>query len=165
MQDSAKNYFAPLGELVVRFNNLELLLGGFIASLAHLDSQKGLCITAEMSFSRKLDALKSLLEFCVQDEVSRSIIEELIKKMSACEQKRNTFIHSAWIPDISNQTISRVKSSAKRKRGLQFGLHDASVEEIKLVNTELESVSGNLTRIWTDLQSANIAEGPLNKNG
>ncbi len=76
MSKSIEQIYAPIGELVVKFQELELLVSALVIELSKMDYNVGLCITSETSFSRIVAALSSLSKVRITES---SIIDAIIK--------------------------------------------------------------------------------------
>jgi hypothetical protein len=109
-----------IGRISVNFSDVEAWAGFFIWQLVGPDQLVGQIVTAEMSFSRKLDLLSSLFRHRFKDETLREKLSKLVGRLANLEQRRNTTLHSSWLHQSIDRTeATRLKITAKRKKGLQ----------------------------------------------
>ena len=117
----SNDHCLAIGKITIAFAELESWLSSFIWALMVPFSEQhiGQMVTAEMSFSKKLDLLVSLFQYRCKDIQERETLKTLIKKMADLEQQRNTVQHSLWINQSDNpEEVTRLKITAKRKHGL-----------------------------------------------
>ncbi|MFZ1548465.1 MAG: hypothetical protein WAT12_15450 [Candidatus Nitrotoga sp.] len=136
-----------IGKISVAFAELESWLSSFIWSLISSEQHVGQIVTAEMSFSRKLDLLVSLFQYRCKDRQERDQLKALVSRLSGLEQQRNTVQHSLWIRQTADPTeATRLKITAKRKHGLS---HAKKV----LTSQPLESLTRDLQVAVSELSS------------
>jgi len=136
-----------IGKISVAFAELESWLSSFIWSLISSEQHVGQMVTAEMSFSRKLDLLGSLFQYRCKDAQERDHLKALVSRLSDLEQQRNTVQHSLWIRQTADPTeATRLKITAKRKHGLS---HAKDV----LTSQPLVSLARNLQVAVSELSS------------
>lgn len=138
-----------IGKITVAFAELESWLSSFIWALIVPFSEQhiGQMITAEMSFSRKLDLLISLFQYRCKDTERREQLKALVTRLSSLEQQRNTVQHSHWIRQSSNPAeATRLKITAKRRHGLSHA------KEV-MTSRPLEAISQDLQVAVSDLSS------------
>ena len=130
-----------IGKISVTFAQLESWLSSFIWALIgpYSDQHVGQIVTAEMSFSRKLDLLVSLFIYRSKDETERGKLKALVARLSELEQKRNTVQHSLWIRQSSDPSeATRLKITAKRKHGLSHAKEVVTSQPLENLTTELQ---------------------------
>lgn len=136
-----------IGKISVAFAELESWLSSFIWSLISSEQHVGQMVTAEMSFSRKLDLLVSLFQYRCKDAQERDHLQALVSRLSDLEQLRNKVQHSLWIRQTADPTeATRLKITAKRKHGLSHA------KEV-LTSQPLESLAKNLQVAVSELSS------------
>lgn len=132
-----------IGKCTVIFAELESWLSSFAWALIGSDQHLGQIVTAEMSFSRKLDLVTSLFKLRCPDTVARDALGDLIARLSELEQRRNTVQHSLWIRQSEDPSLAtRLKITAKRKHGLAHAREEVSPKPLELLANDLhEAVS------------------------
>lgn len=129
---------------------LESRLSSFIWSLIGPDQYVGQMITAEMSFSRKLDLLSSLFQYRCMDTQQHNLIKKLVTRLSNVEQERNTVQHSLWIRQSNNPSEAlRLKITAKRKHGLKHAKEVITSQPLELFEKELQETVSALASFMT----------------
>ena len=108
------------GDIMVSFAVLENTLQALIWSLVREHQRIGQIITAEVAF-KNLRALAISLYKARQDEdADFGTLKDLMKRAAEAEAKRNQLTHSLWGAGDSADTITRIKTTAREKRGIHF---------------------------------------------
>lgn len=138
-----------IGKITVAFAELESWLSSFIWALIVPFSEQhiGQMVTAEMSFSRKLDLLVSLFQYRCKDASKRDQLKGIVVRLSNLEQRRNTVQHSLWIRQSSDPAeATRLKITSKRKHGLSHAKEvvtsqplECLVQDLQIAVSELSS--------------------------
>lgn len=105
-----------LGQIVVSFSALERGVDGLI--LAALDSplNHGLAFLKGMSFQQKIlvmdDLIRNMHSVRELGALSQTL-QALIERCSACEQERNNWVCSYWVPEVEGPDgfVSRLRHS------------------------------------------------------
>jgi hypothetical protein len=129
-----------IGEIAVAFGVLELYLELAIWQMvAENDETKrklGEAITAEMSFDRKVHAFYSMFALQFPAEANDPHLKELVSNLFAAQDKRNQILHSAWSISDEYGSYTRMKASAKAKKGLRRTLSTVEPDELLAVYRE-----------------------------
>lgn len=129
-------FHAALGRVASHFAVLENVIQGLAWSLIDpRDQQVGQIVTAQMSFGRTVDLAGSIFRHRVGDEALREQLMALLNRALAVEERRNAVTHSIWGFDESPDSAQRIKSTAKKNRGLDHRferMHAADVDRIAL---------------------------------
>lgn len=144
-----------LGEIVVAFGNLELFLEASLWQLLASDDDRerllmAQTLTAEMSFDRKVHAFVSMFR---QKGVPKtdSELDALRKALFAAQEERNKLLHSAWnYSDALGGSFTRMKASAKAKRGLRRRFHRMPAERIEAALRRIAAVAQSLARFTVE---------------
>ena len=128
MSGELEKIYKPIGELIVKFQELELFITSLIVEISRIDYDIGFCLTSESSFSRLTATLSAVSALKVKNDELKNRITELVKRLNTAEQNRNKIVHSLYI-EVDGK-IKRSKITAKQKTGLQKWLYDVSIEEI-----------------------------------
>ena len=143
----SNNHCLAIGRITVAFAELESWLSSFIWALIGPEQHIGQMVTAEMSFSRKLDLLGSLFQYRCKDTQECNQLKALVSQLSELEQKRNTVQLSLWIRQSNDPAeATRLKITAKRKHGLSHA------KEV-LTSQPLESLAQELQAAVSDFSS------------
>lgn len=123
-------HLRSIGKITAYFAKLELLVSFCIWSLIEGEQRLGQIVTAELSFSGKVALLSSLYRYRVNSPERLTELEELLDRVSQAEEKRNAMIHSFWGAGRTKETITRIKTTAKRSKGLKFHFQEMKVQEL-----------------------------------
>lgn len=159
--------YSSIGKLIVKFQELEFVASAFLIELLKVDYDKGLSLTAEMSFSRLVAALKSVTHTKFKKCTIRDEIDKICSQMSSCEQYRNRFIHSLYALnnlDKSDKPYTRSKIKAKFKKGLEKSIEFFDVDEIDKVTEKIVMTESQMLTVARDLQKRKIIGGLFFKN-
>ncbi|MBI2415788.1 MAG: hypothetical protein HYV33_03950 [Candidatus Kerfeldbacteria bacterium] len=138
-----------IGDVVVSFALLELAIQSLIGSLIFEHQRVGQIITAELSF-KNLRALAISLYLDRHGEDSDySKLKPLMNEAGKIEETRNNIIHSIWAAGKDKDHITRIKTTAKEKKGLAFCFEELSV-------SDLESFAGKIQQCAGSVQSFNF---------
>lgn len=115
---------AQIGRISMIFSSLDLEVSSMIWYLLNTEPLKvSQAVTAEMSFSRKLALLSSLIKIRSVNSTVLSAFENMISQLNKFEAERNLIIHSYWATEWNKEDglpkIFRGKITAKQKKGLQ----------------------------------------------
>lgn len=135
----AFSYDHALGLVSRRFQELELYLSIFAWGLMAKDQRVGHAVTSQLSFSRLLILVSTLLKARTR---KRRILDRFglfAKRAAEAEQKRNRVIHSAYL-QISNDPkakLIRYKVTSRLERGLVYHWEALGYEAIMDIAVEL----------------------------
>jgi hypothetical protein len=102
----------------------------------------GQIVTAELSFRQKIDLLSSIYRDKRNSPSELAELDEVLSRLAQAEQKRNIVVHSLWTSYAEDQTIARIKSTAKRKnKGLKLEIESKSVEDLENIATFIAEVA------------------------
>jgi len=138
-----------IGDSIVSFALLEMMIQSLIGSLIAEHQRVGQIITAELSF-RNLRALavSLYLERHGKDD-DYSELKSLMNKAGEIEGTRNNIIHSIWGAAKDKNHITRIKRTAKEKKGLAFQFQQLSA-------SDLEDFTNTIKECALDIQSLNL---------
>src|SRR5882672_9861926 len=123
---------ACIGDITVSFALLENSLRCLAGSLIQEHQRIGQIITAELAFKNLRALIISLYKERQGEDADFVTLRELIKRAAAAEVTRNQITHSLWGVGITANTITRIKTTAREKRGIHF--HSEQVGEDDLAN-------------------------------
>ena len=136
-----------IGRITVAFSDLDSWLDSFIWPLIvpFEEQHVGQIVTAELSFSKKIDLLASLFKYRCKDPVKQSELKALLACISELEHKRNTIQHSLWIRQSENdEEATRLKFTAKRKYGLNHAKEVVTAESLNDLVEQLSKARSDL---------------------
>lgn len=123
-------HFRAIGKITAIFAALEENVSFYIWLLIGGEQRLGQIITAELSLSQKVALLSSLYRYRSNSAEEPTELKELLSRVRQAEEKRNAIIHSVWGTGTTRETITRIKTTAKRSRGLTFQFQQTSVRDL-----------------------------------
>jgi hypothetical protein len=148
-----------LGEVAVRFGNLEFQLDGAIADViaASDDELKGLlqALTVEMPFDRKVHAFARVVRLRFPDDANDDELKSLTAALFAAQEARDTVLHARGAHNGIG--LPAPKGAAKPKRGLSWQMHTPSEEQLAEVAAAIAETSEQLRRFASRSRSARPA--------
>lgn len=142
-----------LGQITADFQLLEETISSLILDLIGADPDVAEIITSELSFRKLVDLLSALFKHQVRNERKIVEMERLLTRANAVEQKRNTIIHSGWTWGGTDETITRVKTTAKQKHGLRVHTVEMNTGMLKQIADEIAELSADLSEFHRTLHS------------
>lgn len=134
-----------IGEIAVAFGILELFLElsiwQLIAGKDEALQKLGEAITAEMSFDRKVHALYSMFALKFPEEAADPDLRVIVSELFVIQDKRNRILHSAWSYSQEFGVFTRMKASAKAKRGLTRKMSTVEPEELIAIHREISELA------------------------
>ena len=135
----ADQSLTEIGRITVHFALLEWTLLDLTHRLLGLPKRRARAITSELSFRNLQNLASSLLK---ERRPNRSKeFDEILRRVSACEEKRNVISHSLWgsggFNSDGTQVIVRTKYTAKQKRGLNFVRQELTGEQLYEIAREI----------------------------
>lgn len=109
-----------------------------------LNSKLGQIITAELSFRRKVELLCAIYKYRTEngDIIGQpGSFAELIGNVSKANDERNTISHSLWAIGDKEDINTRLKMTAKGKKGLQFQTENMSIQELNEIGDFIAEVA------------------------
>ena len=162
MNQPLEHYFAPIGKVVLLFNQLETTLVMFAGGLCLPEINAVTALMSEASFSRKLDALKCIADEKLRDPALHLKFVELLKQLQAAEDIRNRISHTLYLGSPQSE-MWKLKWSGKRKTGNSAVLHFASPKEIEEAGEQVYAAFSSLCEFTRTLQEQGILKIQLVK--
>ena len=148
---------ARIGDVTVSFALLESVIQTFVGSLIAEHQRVGQIITVEVSF-RNLRALAmSLYKERHGEDADYEALKTLMRRASQLEDKRNQITHSVWGAGRTIDTITRVKATAKEKKGLHFEFESLGENELVQIASDLKQLAQDVQQFWILLLKAGKA--------
>lgn len=158
LQERLADFQRALGHLCMTFAQLELVLGIAVAFLAGCrDPRTGLALIAELSFKARLTLFSTLFSERLPAIFDKNLLKEFLSKAHKIEGERNRLIHSwYWAGSVGEKRVTRIKATAKEKKGLDIELVDVHPDEVTAVAERASALVDRLDelcRLVDDFQS------------
>jgi hypothetical protein len=127
--------YEALGQIVISFKTLELAVEGIVFCTMQISASQARILMSSMSFAAKVSAMNStVLELHGRDLGSLGItLNEFVERCLFCEQQRNLWIKSHWIPELSDEPgyIKRLKQVQSLNDSSGVALDSVSILELE----------------------------------
>src|SRR5688572_25857525 len=140
-----------IGDITVSFALLESSIQTLIGSLLQEHQRIGQIVTAELAFKNLRALAISLYKERHGEDVDFGTLRELMKRAARAEETRNQISHSLWAAGDRADTITRIKVTAKEKRGINFQFHSVSDTDLAAVALELQRLASDIQAFWMQL--------------
>jgi len=142
---------ARIGDMTVSFALLEMEIQLLVASLLQDGQRIGQIVTAELAF-RNLRALAiSLYKERRGEDTDFGKLKELMTHAARVEETRNQITHSVWATGGGADTVTRVKTTAKEKRGLRFAFDRVSEDDLTTLVADIKKLARDVQDFWIHL--------------
>jgi hypothetical protein len=149
-------HLSGIGLIVVKFARLEFTVGLYVTWVLQLSQKAGNVVTSEIPFDVALSILSSI------DKLRGAPYPELIVLVRGAidaQAIRNRILHSVWAGGSSAVVdATRIKTSAKLKKGLQYHFDDFSVGDLHTISEWIDNLDtafgGLMLREMVDLSKA-----------
>lgn len=145
----ADEHFRAIGRITVSFSFLEAMISLFVWSLIGEDQRLGQVITAKLSFRQLLDLLSSLYRYRADNPELIEELDTLVTEAAQAAQRRNLVAHSFWAAGDTHETITRVKMTTKRKKGLRLQFGQMSVQDLDEIADFIAEVATRITQFMS----------------
>ena len=137
--------------MTVSFAMLESAIQILVWYLIAEHQRIGQIITAELSFkNRRALAISQYLERNGED-FDYLTLKAFMEKTARLEGRRNQITHSLWAAGKDPQSITRIKTTAKEKNGLQFQFEDVQATDLSDFVSEIEQLAEDIQLFWIHL--------------
>lgn len=133
-----------IGDVVASFALLELAIQSLVGSLIAEHQRVGQIITAELSFKNLRALAISLYLDRHGEDGDYSKLKSLMKEAGEIEGTRNNIIHSIWAAGKDKDHITRIKTTAKEKKGLAFKFEELSSSDLENFAQKIQQCAGNI---------------------
>jgi hypothetical protein len=135
-----------IGRITVHFALLEWTLIDVTHRLLGLPERRARIITSELSF-RGLQHLASSLVKERRPQLAKEF-DAILKRVSACEEKRNVISHSMWgaggVTSEGSHIVIRTKYTAKQAKGLRFMRQELTTADLYMIAREISITAFDL---------------------
>jgi hypothetical protein len=140
-----------IGEVVVRWAQLESSLEMLIWELAPLEHPFGHALTSHMNAQQWLQVVKSLANERLRDHPLLSSLLALIRDIDdSVRVRRNEVAHSQWMPTGKAGVIQTFQTTARGKIQFKVG-SEMSAYDILKVAADVDKANWELTRLSFDI--------------
>jgi|SRR6266699_2507802 len=137
--------FRALGILVVNFAALEESLHDAIWVTVPANEMKSInVLTAGLPFRTLVEKFGALCMEAPNLRVPKSEVDAFCAHLNNLNQKRNEYIHSAWIFRDPERVPTRFKRTAKAKAGFSLNVTPVPVKEVLALADELVEAENKL---------------------
>jgi hypothetical protein len=145
-------HLRAIGAVVVNWQAIEMVMELTILGLYEISPDRGLVITANLSFPNKLTILRILaLRGAVTDKGEAKNLTDILERIETASKARNRIVHGLW--GSSNvQGLASLKDIRVRGRRL------TTVDE-KVALSEVEDIARNLLDLRFDLSALAVRIG------
>ncbi|MGA9406015.1 MAG: hypothetical protein WBW71_02670 [Bacteroidota bacterium] len=154
---SKAEFHQKLGEIVVKFGELEHWLENFIWEILCTDWGSELCVTAGLSMMELADLFCSLYMYRIEDAVSTfPELQERCKKLYGhiqdINRDRNEYLHSRYTVDqlLSGELHSERRKLAKRGGVLKIFFQTHPFDDLAKYSSEITKTRFELIKLMND---------------
>jgi hypothetical protein len=140
-----------IGDITVSFALLESGFQSLAWSFIQDSQRIGQLITAELSFKNVRALALSLYRERHGDDADLATLRELLNRAADLEEKRNLIIHSVWATGEEEQTVTRIKATAKQRHGLRYTFTAVSADDLAAVADDIQRLAYDVQRFWINL--------------
>ena len=133
-----------IGDITVSFALLASSIQSLIFSLIREHQTIGQIITAELAFKNLRALAISLYKERHGEDADFSALRDLMKRAAEAEETRNQITHSLWGAGHTADTITRIKTTAKEKRGIHLHFEQVGGNDLAKVAQELKTLAAEI---------------------
>src|SRR2546426_6141727 len=126
-------HLRAIGQVTVNFALLESALSTFVWELISAEQRLGQTITAELSFRNLVALASSLSRFRNLTGETLERCEALLNRALEAEGHRNAVAHSLWAAGHTPASVTRIKVTAKKSKGLNHQFVQMTVDDLQKV--------------------------------
>ena len=159
-----RSILEQIGDITVSFALLETSIQTLAGSLIAEHQRIGQIITAELSFQNIRALLVSLYieRHGMDDDYEK--LRALNSRAAELEGKRNQITHSIWAAGNAPDTATRIKTTAKEKRGARFDFQQMDVSGFKAIGDDIKRLSNDYHRFHSYLlENGKAINSPIEK--
>jgi hypothetical protein len=145
-------HLRAIGAVAVNWAGVEMVMELTILGLYEISTDRGLVLTANLSFQNKLTMLRILAaQGAVKDKVEAENLLDILKRIEAAGKDRNRIIHGIW-GSSEVQGLATLMSIRVRGRRL-------STTNEKIPLSEVEAAARNLLDLRFEMASLAVRIG------
>jgi hypothetical protein len=146
--------YLHVGNVVVSFQHLELMVAALLIELLKVSWDKGLSLTSEMSFSRLVAALKCVSHTGLKPSPILNRLDSFCVQLSRCEELRNSVVHAHY--SYHEGKFVKSKITAKQRKGLQKNMDFINSDAFADTIGAIENSVDQLMSIVRDLKNHRV---------
>ena len=163
MNEGHNKIYAQIGKIATLATELEIEISSVAQSLIDDYRVYSRIITTELSYSGVIALLLSLYRARNGEDEDFIQLRTLTKKADVAQQKRNTIVHSVWKSAGAPQVVTRLKTTAKIKKGFNTQIENWTLDEFEDLSNEIVDLINDFRRLNNDLISKGKAfDNPVN---
>jgi hypothetical protein len=137
-----------LGRVTVEFQRMEQILVFLIQVLIDPDPRIGRIVTTQLSFQRICDMCLALFLYRTKAEELHHELANLVNRAKEAEQQRNSYVHSWWSIQATNDDTRPVGRFKSRLKKGEWTLDSEIIDAFKLdeLANRMSSISSDLVR-------------------
>ena len=142
-----KEHLVAIGKITLEFAFVDLTLNVSLWNLIGIKQQMGEMITTSLSFAQKRDLFRALYLYKYKPDGKKlSDLGKLVKRIERAGTDRNSITHSLWMSRENQKpfTISRIKSTVKRKSGFERKIEDVSAEDLEKIADSFNELANDI---------------------
>jgi hypothetical protein len=144
-------HIRAIGEVVVRWAQLESTLESIIWELATLEHPFGPALTAHMNAQQRLQVVKSLANERLRDHPVLPPLLALVNDIDDCLRvRRNEVAHSQWMPSAKPGIIQTFQTTARGKVQFKVG-REMSAHDIQKVAADVDGANWRLSQLFFEI--------------
>lgn len=158
--DFSDDFLRGIGEVVVAFARVELSLQLFLSGLIGAGQPTGQAVASSMSTRGIRELLPALYSLRVKGRrlpaEDAAALRAVLRRCAKCEDRRNDLLHSIWAPSGPASAATRMKTTAKSKRGLTTASELVDVDQLQRDAAEMYEVASALNLLWVHLATKGV---------
>lgn len=131
---------ARIGDITVSFAILENVIQGLVRSFINEHQRVGQIITLEVPFKTLRALAISLYKDRHGADEDYRTLKALMTRASTLEERRNQITHSVWGGGGPDK-VTRIKGTAKEKKGLHFSAEEMTESDFNKIATDLRQLA------------------------
>jgi hypothetical protein len=141
-----EGHLIAIGKITIYFALIDLALNVSIWNLIGGKLKKGQIITADLLFSQKRDLFKALYIDKNKDSERLAELDKLIGRIKQAGETRNYIAHCIWATKENQKplTIDMIKSTIKKKSGLEHKIENTSAEDLDKIAESFEELATDI---------------------
>jgi len=155
-----------IGDVTVSFAMLEFTIQMLTGALIAERQTIGQIITAELSFKSLRALLASLYIERYGEDADYETLKSLNKRAANLEDKRNLITHSIWGAGDTDESVTRMKTTAKEKRGMRLQSQSMDVLALQRIAKDMKLLSGEYVQFHVHLlRNGKAINNPYDMSG
>jgi len=150
-------YYPLIGKIVVKFQDLDFFLNVLMTGLLKEDPNVTMAYAVSLSFSKKIDVLKSIAPFKFKHQDLHDTLDKSIGLMSKAEELRNRIIHASYLGSSEEGAVYVYKPRASRKHGMRNGgIRNITTKELEESLEAIQNAFNSATSLGRELEKRKI---------